>query len=97
MCPVCSHASTFVRKDSDNISVFRFNLATGKLEWTGNESCRTRLSLPPVFSRSRPPPFPQVRGALPELRLQCGAASAAPSNPRLASRSCIGHRVAILW
>ena len=32
------------RQDSDNISVFRFNLATGKLEWTGNEHCGSRLS-----------------------------------------------------
>merc|ERR1712217_468476 len=24
-------------QDSDNIGVFRFNLATGKLEWTGHE------------------------------------------------------------
>ena len=30
-------------QDSDNISVFRFNLATGKLEFTGNECAPSGL------------------------------------------------------
>ena len=54
-CVQPRHQLPFVRKDSDNISVFRFNLATGKLEWTGNEHCRARLSL------SLPPDFVGIR------------------------------------